>query len=52
MRSSAGETDRGPGERVTRIRMDGADIDQTGSLRGTIPLADDRRDHNVQVTLA
>ena len=32
--------------------MNGAEIDQTGSLRGTIPLADDRRDHYVQVVLA
>ena len=48
----ADDADSGPGEVVRRVTMDGADIDQTGSLRGAIPLADDRRDHNVQVVLA
>jgi len=37
--------------RVTRVRMDGADLDQTGLLQGIIPLADDRRDHYVEVEL-
>ncbi|MBN1629829.1 MAG: cyclic beta 1-2 glucan synthetase, partial [Thermoleophilia bacterium] len=38
-------------ERVTRVRMDGVDLDQTGPLQGIIPLVDDRRDHYVEVQL-
>ena len=38
-------------ERVTRVKMDGVDIDQTGPLQGAIPLVDDRRDHYVEVRL-
>jgi len=36
-------------ERVRRVSMDGADLDQTGPLQGTIPLVDDRLDHHVEV---
>jgi cellobiose phosphorylase len=36
-------------ERVTRVRLDGGDLDQTGPLQGIIPLTDDRRDHHVEV---
>jgi len=36
-------------ERVIRVIADGADVDQSGLLAGTIPLVDDRRDHEVEV---
>jgi cellobiose phosphorylase len=36
-------------ERVTRVLLDGADLDQTGPLQGVIPLVDDRHDHHVEV---
>ena len=38
-------------ERVRRIAMDGADLDQAGPLHGIIPLVDDRHDHYVEVEL-
>jgi cellobiose phosphorylase len=49
--SSEGEPEAGGAERVRRVSMDGADVDQTGPLQGTIPLVDDRRDHYVEVEL-
>ena len=36
---------------VSRIVIDGAELQQSGDARGTIPLTDDRRDHDVQVEL-
>jgi cyclic beta-1,2-glucan synthetase len=36
---------------VRRVILDGADLDQAGPLKGTIPLTDDRRDHQVDVEL-
>jgi cellobiose phosphorylase len=49
--ASQSETTRTEPERVKRVRMDGADLDQTGPLQGTIALVDDRRDHFVEVQL-
>ena len=49
--ASGSEAPRADAERVRRVRMDGADLDQTGPLQGTIPLVDDRRDHYVEVEL-
>jgi cellobiose phosphorylase len=46
---SGGEVTRGDEERVKRIRIDGADLEQGGPLQGIIPLVDDRRDHYVEV---
>ncbi len=36
---------------VSRIVLDGVELEQAGDSRGTIPLVDDRRDHYVQVYL-
>jgi cellobiose phosphorylase len=36
---------------VGRIVLDGVELQQSGDVRGTIPLIDDRRDHYVQVEL-
>ena len=36
---------------VRRISLDGADLEQVHPLKGTIPLVDDRRDHQVEVEL-
>ena len=38
-------------ESVRRVTVDGGDLDQSGPLRGVIPLQDDRRDHYVEVEL-
>ncbi len=38
-------------ELVRSVKMDGVDLDQTGSLHGAIPLVDDRRDHYVEVSI-
>jgi cellobiose phosphorylase len=38
-------------ERMRRVSVDGADLDQTGPLQGIIPLVDDRHDHYVEVEL-
>ena len=45
------EATRAEAERVRRVSMDGADLDQTGPLQGVIPLVDDRRDHYVEVEM-
>jgi len=50
----AGESDVGQGmtvgpETVSRIIMDGVELEQSESTRGAIPLVDDRRDHDVEV---
>jgi cellobiose phosphorylase len=52
-RSGASEraAERFGAQRVRRVSMDGADLDQTGPLQGLIPLVDDRRDHYVEVEL-
>jgi cyclic beta-1,2-glucan synthetase len=36
-------------ESVTRIVMDGAELEQSGDSRGIIPLVDDRQDHHIEV---
>ena len=36
-------------ESVTRVVMDGAELEQSGDSRGTVPLLDDRRDHYADV---
>ncbi len=36
-------------EPVTRIVMDGVELEQSGDSRGIIPLVDDRQDHHVEV---
>jgi cyclic beta-1,2-glucan synthetase len=51
LRVSAAAAVRVEAERVTSIRVDGVDLDQTGALQGTFPLVDDRRDHDVEVEL-
>jgi cellobiose phosphorylase len=52
-RSGASEraAERFGAQRVRRVSMDGADLDQTGPLQSLIPLVDDRRDHYVEVEL-
>jgi cellobiose phosphorylase len=49
--ASEGAAERVEAERVRRVTLDGADLDQTGPLQATIPLVDDRRDHRVEVEL-
>ncbi len=36
-------------ESVTRVVMDGVELEQSGDSRGIIPLVDDRQDHHVEV---
>ena len=38
-----------PAATVTRIVLDGEELQRSGDAQGTIPLIDDRRDHYVQV---
>jgi cellobiose phosphorylase len=53
--ASAFPTDRAvvaataPAATVSRIVLDGVELQQAGDARGTIPLIDDRHDHDVRV---